>query len=328
MTPLAEIARVAFLTLPNYSMIACSAAIEALRMANYVAGRPVYQTEIVTLDGAPALASGGYALSPTKPLSPARIDALIVCGGVDVRHAVDRRTLDELRRLDRRGVALGALCTGTFALAEADLLDGYRCAIHWENLSAIREEFENVGFVEDLFVIDRDRFTCTGGIAPLDMMAAFIEARLGPAVADKVLEQFIVPRRRYSAEPQHAPLGGRITHPALEDAARVMARTIGAPLPMAAVAQRIGFSTRQLERLFRRHLDISPAEFYTGLRLDRARELLRLSGLAVTDVGIACGFGSAAHFSAAYHRRFGHSPRRERAGAAGTGHAGTLEVGA
>lgn len=312
--PLANLTRFGFLTLPNYSLIAVSAAIEACRMANYVSRRDVYSWQVLTIDGTPAKASGGLALGPTVPLSEAgALDVVFVCGGIDVRHAVDRRTLEELRRLARRGVPLGALCTGSFALADAGLLDGYRCAIHWENLGAIREEFEGVDFVDDLFVIDRDRFTCSGGSAPFDMMGSFIEAKLGRPVAERMSEQFVLDRLRGGAEPQHAPIRSKgLRHPALEQAGALMAKTIGAPLTVAAVAARVGLSPRQLERLFRHHTGLGPAEFSMALRLDHARELLRQSDLAVTAVGVASGFVSSAHFSAAYRRRFGHAPRTER----------------
>lgn len=312
--PLADLTRFGFLTLPNYSLIAVSAAIEACRMANYVAGTEIYSWQVLTLDGAPARTSGGLTLAPTVALDKAAaLDILFVCGGIDIRRAIDRTTREALRRLARRKVSLGSLCTGSFALAEAGLLDGYRCAIHWENLGAIREEFQGVDFVDDLFVIDRDRFTCTGGSAPIDMMGAFIEARLGRNVAERMSEQFVMDRLRGGAEPQHAPLRSKgLRHPALEQAGALMAKTIGAPLTVAAVSARVGLSPRQLERLFRQHTGMGPAEFSMALRLDHARELLRQSDLAVTAVGVASGFVSSAHFSAAYRRRFGHAPRAER----------------
>lgn len=314
---LATFSRFGFLTLPNYSLIACSAAIEALRMANYVTGETTYGWQVVTADGKPAQASGGLCLGPTVAFADAQpLDALIVCGGVDIRHAVDRRTRETLRRAGRRGLALGALCTGTFALAEAGLLDGYRCAIHWENLSAIREEFEAITFAEDIFVIDRDRFTCTGGTASLDMMAVFIAAKLGRAVAERVAEQFIVERLRGGGEPQHPPLrAAERTHPLVDEAANLMARTLATPLAARSIASRVGVSVRQLERLFQLHAGVSPAAFSMGLRLDHARELLRQSDLSVTAVAVACGFVSSAHFAAAYRRRFARTPRAERAGA-------------
>src|SRR5438477_10674896 len=191
----ASLHRIGFWTLPNYSMIALSNALEGCRMANYVTGRDVYTWSVLTLEGGSTPASNGLSLTPTRRVADAgTLDIVFVCGGVDVRHVVDAGIKNALRRLARQGVPPGAPCTGPFALAESDLLAGYRCAIHWENLAAIREEFPRVDFAEDLFVIDRDRFTCTGGVAPLDMMLTLIDARLGHEVASKVSDQFIVER--------------------------------------------------------------------------------------------------------------------------------------
>jgi transcriptional regulator GlxA family with amidase domain len=313
---LARLGRFGFLTLPNYTMIALVNALEACRMANYVARAESYTWQVVTLDGEPARASNGMTLAPTQRLDEAAaFDVLFVCGGVSVRNAVDRRLGDALRRLARRGAALGALCTGTFALAEAGLLDGYRCAIHWENLAAIREEFADVDFAEDLFVIDRDRLTCTGGIAPLHMMLSLVGARLGRSLAAKVSDQFMVERVRQAGDRQPLSEAGRagMHHPALARAARLMEEAVERPVAVGRIAEAAGLSERQLERLFQRHVGTSPASYYLSLRLARARELLQQTGMPVTDVAIACGFQAASHFSAAYRRRFGHPPRAERA---------------
>lgn len=311
---LASLTRIGFLTLPNHSMIACANALEALRMANYVTETEIYSWRVVTLDGVPAPASNGLTLTPTVALIEAGpLDLLLVCGGIDVRHSVAPGLEDALRRLARRGTALGALCTGSFVLADAGLLDFHRCAIHWENLPAIREEFPEIDFVEDAYVIDRDRLTCTGGVAPLEMMLELIAAQGGKALADKVSEQFILdraargPGMRREARPRR-----QLADPTLARAVRLMEGAIERPLAIAALAERLDVSPRQLERLFRRHLGASPAAYQLGLRLERARELLRLSPLPVTDIGLACGFQSAAHFSTAYARRFGRSPREER----------------
>ncbi|MDQ0510352.1 GlxA family transcriptional regulator [Ancylobacter amanitiformis] len=314
MLSLATLSHIGFLTLPNHSMIACANALEALRMANYVAEAALYSWRVVTLDGTPAPASNGLTLSPTVALAEAGpLDLIIVCGGTDIRHAATPAIADALRRLGRRGTALGALCTGSFVLAEAGLLDFHRCAVHWENLSAIREEFPEIDFVEEAFVIDRDRLTCTGGVAPLAMMLALIEAKAGRALADKVSEQFIVdPAGRRSGERIAARPRPALPDPTLARAVRLMERAIERPPGIAAIARRLDVSPRHLERLFRRHLGVTPAAYHLGLRLERARELLRLSPLPVTDVGLACGFQSAAHFSTAYARRFGRPPSAER----------------
>ncbi|QIB36111.1 GlxA family transcriptional regulator [Ancylobacter pratisalsi] len=315
MIDLASLTRIGFLTLPNHSMIACTSALEALRMANYVAEAPLYSWHVITLDGAPATASNGLSLAPTVAVHEAGpLDLLLVCGGVDVRHAATAPIADALRRLARRGVALGALCTGSFVLADAGLLDFHRCAVHWENLSSIREEFPEIDFVEEAFVIDRDRLTCTGGIAPLDMMLALIAARGGRALADKVSEQFIIDRSARLPQARARPRPA-LPDPTLARAVKLMEGTIEQPPSIAAIARRLDVSPRHLERLFQRHLGTGPAAYQLGLRLERARELLRLSPLPITDVGLACGFQSAAHFSTAYARRFGRPPSRERTGA-------------
>jgi transcriptional regulator GlxA family with amidase domain len=312
---LETLARFGFLTLPSYSMIAAANAIEALRMANRVAGTAAYSWQAVTLDGHPTAASNGLMLTPCAMLSAAdRFDILFVVGGVDVRNAVDRNVTAALRKLARDGVALGALCTGTFALAEARLLHGYRCAIHWENLSAIREEFPDVDFVEDFYSFDRDRITCTGGVAPLDMMLSIVQARLGRRVAAQIAAQFLIERSRAADErqPKQASAASHAAPRRLADAVRLIEDSVESPLSTEDVARAVKISTRQLERLFRKHLGISPAAFASATRLDRARALLRQTAMPVTDIGIACGFASASHFSTAYRGRFGHAPRAER----------------
>ena len=315
--------RLAFLTLPNYSMIACANGIEVLRMANRLSGTAAYAWDVVTPDGSPAVASNGLSVQPTIPLAAmTRVpDLLLACGGVDVREAVDVRITAALRRLAREGVALGGLCTGAFALAEAGLLRGRRCAIHWENLAAIEEEFREIEFVDDLFAVDRDRVTCTGGIAPLSLMLAMVEARLGPAMAAAVAGQFLVDRVRAGTERQRG--AGSAAPEKLAAAVRLMEDAVGWPLHAAAVARSVGLSARQLERLFRRHLGESPGAYASGLRLERARRLLRETAMQVTAVGAACGYATPSRFSAAYRGRFGVPPNHERRprAAAGAQHA-------
>jgi AraC family transcriptional regulator, glycine betaine-responsive activator len=307
-----------FLTLPNYSMIACANAIEALRMANRVSARSAYKWQLLTADGAPAKASNGMSLHPSAPLAGARaLDIVFVCGGLDIRRSTGRNVLSALRQLARQQVPLGALCTGSFALAEAGLLSGYRCAIHWENLAAIREEFPDIHFLDDLYTIDRDRITCTGGIAPLDLMLTLIRARLGEAIAERIASQFIVERGRRANERQPllpaTPPG--LSHERLEQAVRLIRSKLDERQPMSAIAAGVGLSTRQLERLFKRHLGHTPAVLWKRLRLERARTLLTQTAMPITDVSVACGFTTAAHFSTAYRHQFGCSPSTERASA-------------
>jgi transcriptional regulator GlxA family with amidase domain len=311
---LLSLSRFGFFTLPDYSMIAVSNAIEACRMANRVAGREVYSWQLLTMDGVPSVASNGLTLTPTARLDSAPPpDVLFVCGGVHVRTAVKKPMLAMLRRQARHGRLLGALCTGAFALAEAGLLDGYRCAIHWENLMASREEFPNTEFVPDLFVVDRDRITCTGGVAPLDMMLGLVRARLGSRLAEEVSAAFIHERVRPSFERQ--PLAAHDRHrpnqPLLLQAVGMIEENLGNELPAAEVATRLNVSPRHLQRLFKRHMGCTLAHFAQELRLKRAQHLLQQTDMRITDVASLCGFSSAAYFSSAYARFFGYAPSRE-----------------
>ncbi|HEX4389769.1 MAG TPA: GlxA family transcriptional regulator [Steroidobacteraceae bacterium] len=305
----------AFLTLPRYSMIALSSAVEPLRMANIVMRQPVYEWSIVSLEGTPTAASNGLQLSPTLPLEQVgTVDILFVCGGVDVQEVVTAKTLAALKRLAERRVPLGALCTGGYALAKAGLLDRYRATIHWENLSALREEFPRIHLSDQLFSIDRDRFTCSGGVAPLDLMLHLVEARHGAHVSQLISEQFIVDRIRSDRDRQYVPLRAQIgvSHESLIRVAQLMEENIEKPLSLDEIAAATGLSRRQIERLFKRHLNCVPKRYYLQMRLRRARELLLQTSMPIIDITTACGFQSPPHFSRCYRAQFGCPPSAER----------------
>jgi AraC family transcriptional regulator, glycine betaine-responsive activator len=318
--------RFAFLTLPNYSMIAVSNAVEPLRMANSLSGHAAYEWVIASLDGAPVCASNGLALSPTAALADVgRVEVVFVCGGINVREAVSPALLAALRRIGEQHTALGALCTGGYALARAGLLDRYRATIHWENLSALREEFPRVVISDQLFTIDRNRFTCSGGVAPLDLMLHLIELKLGSRISQRVSEQFIVDRIRGDTERQYVPLRAQVgvSHHSLIKVAQLMEANIEKPLPLDGIAAQTGLSRRQIERLFKRHLGCVPKRYYLEMRLKRARELLLQTAMPIMDITTACGFQSPPHFSKCYRNQFGHPPSAERQTAARSAAGGT-----
>jgi transcriptional regulator GlxA family with amidase domain len=305
----------AFLTLPNYSLIAVANALEPLRMANRLVGKEIYQWSVVSMDGLAVDASSALNLSPTGSLDKlGAVDILFVCGGVNVREAVSPLLLTALRRLADRRVPLGALCTGGYALARAGLLDDFSATIHWENLSALREEFPRVRISDQLFTIDRDRFTCSGGTAPLDLMLNLIRLKLGPRVSQLVSEQFIVDRVRNDTDRQYIPLRAQIgvSHRGLIRVAQLMEENIEKPLSLEQIAKSTGLSRRQIERLFKRDLNCVPKRYYLEMRLRRARELLLQTAMPIMDITTACGFQSPPHFSKCYRSQFGYPPSAER----------------
>ena len=317
---------VGFILLHDYSMIAFANAVETLRMANYISRRPLYRWTVVNPEQASAVASNGLALATTGELAElAGCDMVFVCGGVNIRSVTNDGVRQLLRRCAAGGAVMGALCTGSFALASAGLLDGYRCAIHWENLAAISEEFPKVRFAPEVFILDRDRMTCSGGTAPLHLMLHLIRGAHGAKLVMDISEQFIVERLRASNDRQRIPqpecIGPGYQH--LTEAAEIMAANIEDPLPLAELAGAVGLSLRQLERLFHRYFSINPAQYYMNLRLRRAQELLTHSSHPIMQVTVACGFQSSSHFCKAYRSLFGHAPSEERRGKVGESEART-----
>jgi transcriptional regulator GlxA family with amidase domain len=165
-----------------------------------------------------------------------------------------------------------------------------------------------------LFEVDRDRYTCSGGTAAMDMMLFLIGKQHGMSLASNISEQFVCERIRTHEDPQRIPLQARIGtgQPKLVEAVQLMEANIQEPLSSDDIAYHVGVSRRHLERLFKGNLDIVPSRYYLELRLQHAKQLIVQTDKTITEVGLACGFGSAPHFSTTYKGFFGISPREER----------------
>jgi transcriptional regulator GlxA family with amidase domain len=313
--PSSEPQAIGFLLVPSFSMMAFVSAIEPLRVANRLGGRPLYRWEIVSRDGAPVAASNGMALVADRRAGERTHHAkLVVCAGFEPERHYDRQIAACLQRAARLGSDLGAMDTGSFLLARAGLLDGYRATTHWESLDSFRERFPRVESDPGLFVIDRHRFTCAGGTAALDMMLHLITLQHGHRLAAAVSEQFIhaqirAPQDRQRMAP-HVRQG--VTHAGLGKVIALMEDHLEEPVDSRRLSAAAGLSLRQLERRFRRQFQMTPLRYYLELRLQRARALLQYTDLPILEVAVASGFGSAAHFSRTYRSWAGLAPSRER----------------
>ncbi len=307
--------RIVFLLIPNYSMIAFSCAIEPLRMANWLSGKALYEPIVASIDGEPVPASNGLLMTPCVGLESIRhADIVFLCGGIDPDVSLVPRFKPLLAELARKKAALGGICTGSYLLAKAGLLNGYRCTVHWENINAMYDEFPQLVVSADLFELDRDRFTCSGGSAPLDMMLTLIARDQGGELATTIAEMFVCERIRGVHDRQRIPLKQRFgsSQPKLIEAVELMEANIEEPMSLDELSNHVGISRRQLERLFQKHLNCVPTRYYLELRLRRARELLLRSSKSIVDIAFSCGFVSAPHFSKCYRDFFRISPREER----------------
>lgn len=305
---------IGFLLLPQFSMMAFLSAVEPLRVANRFGG-PLFSWRVLSTDGKPVTASNGMTMVADAPLQRLNdLAMLFVCSGFEPTHYASDALRATLRELAAYGVALGAIDTGSYLLADAGLLHGYKATMHWESISAFSETFQGTTVTDGLFEIDRDRYTCAGGTASMDLMLHLIAREHGDALAVAVSEQFLHERIRNPADDQRMSLYARLgtRNSGLLKAVGAMERHIEQPLAADELAAVAALSLRQLERLFTKHLHDTPMGYYTTLRLGRARQLLLQTDMTVLAVAMACGFGSVAHFSRAYRARFGCAPSLDK----------------
>ncbi len=307
--------RIGFLLIPGFSLLSYASAVEPLRAANRLSGRSLYKWLHVSSQGRAVEASSGLGIAADHRVGDdCPLDMILVCAGGNPALHRNASTLSWLRKLARRGVRVGGISGGPYILARAGLLDGFRCTIHWEHLASFEEQFPQLDIRRSLYEVDRGRLTCAGGIAGFDMMRAIIAAEHGSALATAVSEWFLQTQLRAGSGPQRLTLRERygVAHPKLLDALRAMEDSIDNPMSRAALARAVSLSVRQLERLFAGHLRTTIGDLYLKIRLDRARTLVHETALPLLEVAIACGFANGSHFSRAYRKRFGVSPKRDR----------------
>jgi AraC family carnitine catabolism transcriptional activator len=280
-----------------------------------MAQRELYQWQTISLEGRPVIASNRMSVVADRSIrEPVDYSRVVVCAGFEPEALYGERIARWLRQLARKGVALGAIDTGSFVLAHAGMLEGYRATTHWESLEGLRSRFPKVAIAPDLFVVDRNRFTCAGGTAALDMMLHVVRLSHGHRLAAAVAEQFIYTRMREPREHQRMGSGERqgLTDPALAKIVEAMEANLEEPLSIHALCAAAGVAVRRCERGFRRQLRLSPRRYYLNLRLQRARAFLQYTNSTVLDTAVACGFRNVAHFSRAYKLWAGVPPSADR----------------
>jgi len=305
----------AFHLLADFTLLAFSAALDPLRIANQLAQRPLYRWTVTSCEGRPVTSSCGMSVNVDQSLGPfPRETDLVVCGGTVRTGGMAKDLLGSLRQHARFGGRVGGICTGAIALAQAGLLKGRRATLHWENQPAFQERFPDVEVTQNAYEVDGQIFTCGGGVGATDMMLEQIEADYGGAFADLVADMCLYSQRRSDRAPQRASVSTAIEtrNPLLVRAIKAMQAGIETPPSMDELAEAAGCSRRQMERLFVKYLGKSPYRFFRDLRLDHARSLLRETDLRVSEIAMASGFTSTVVFTKIFRARFGYAPGQSR----------------
>ena len=310
---------VAFLLIREFPMLSVVSGVEPLRGANRLLAKRCYDWRFYSDDGAPVTASNGMTVNVSGGLAGIAanldgIDYLFVTAGLDADPPHRARPHAVLHQCARSRTVVGSLSSGSFILARAGLLGGYRCTIHWELRPAFVETFPDLDCSPGLYVIDRDRWTSSGGIACMDMMLQLVERDHGPALSRAVANQFQIDRIRNAAIHQRPGQLDRLDNlPApLQKAIELMRANIETPLKVARIAALAGLQLRRMERMFKSNIETSPARFYRALRLENARDLLLHTNLSTLEIGVLCGFSSSSHFAMTYQKHYGMRPTDAR----------------
>jgi|RhiMetdeSRZDD1v2_1073273.scaffolds.fasta_scaffold22740_3 transcriptional regulator GlxA family with amidase domain len=306
---------VAFILCPHFTLMPFAAIVDTLRLAadDGDGSRQIHcRWTIVGPSLDPVEASCGIKVQPWETFGdPSRFDYVVVVGGLLHRGPTsDEATLDYLREAARKGVTLVGVCTGSFTLIRAGLMDGHRCCVSWFHYHDLIDEFPDVTPIADqLFVVNGRRITCAGGAGALDLAAWIVERHLGRAFAQKSLHIMVVDRARSPNTPQpQPPTVPLVQSDRVRRAMLLIEQYLSEPLDACAIASRVNISRRQLERLFRREVGMSLQAFSRAMRLQYGLWLLANSPRTIAEIAYECGFADPSHFNRLFRAAFGKAP--------------------
>ncbi|RAH98818.1 AraC family transcriptional regulator [Acuticoccus sediminis] len=293
---------VGFLLTRRFTLCAFANFVDVLRLAADEGdrSRPILcRWSILSATMEPVRSSCGLAVQPDARLGdPTRFDYIVVVGGlIDEMDRLDAASVAFLRHAAGAGVPLVGLCTGAFVLHEAGLMQGYRCCVSWFHRNDFLERFDGLEPVADrIFVVDRDRLTCSGGVSAAHLAAYLVDKHVGRAPARKSLSIMIIDEVLSPDRPQPSVTDDLYTvDPLVRRALGLMRETMAAPLPVTLMADRLGVSRRRLERHFQKTLGLTPHEAARKVRLGQAKQLLASTERSVTDIAAETGFCDASH---------------------------------
>ena len=307
--------RVGFVLAHRFTLTAFAGFVDALRLAADEGdrSRPVEcQWSVLGNPASPVVSSCGATVQPWDEMeSPERFDYIVVVGGLlHGGQTVAAGTHAFLRAAAHANVPLVGVCTGSFVLARAGLLDGYVACVSWFHREDFAREFPALKVVSDrMFVVDRDRISCAGGTSVVHLAAHLIERHCGRAHAAKSLRILIEDQPLGADAPQPESIVTRASGDTVVRQAMLMIeQRLAQPDLLTDISRELGISMRQLERRFAADVSITPRNYRLKLRLARARWMIEHTDASLTDIGFECGFGNCSHFSRAFTNYFRMSP--------------------
>jgi Transcriptional regulator containing an amidase domain and an AraC-type DNA-binding HTH domain len=312
--------RIVILAFPGVQPLDVIGPAEVFAGADVLEGGGAYNVEVVAKDpGAISVRGSGYSLVPKTTTARCRgpIDTLIVAGGTGVRAAEgDKALIRWIRSAARRSRRVTSVCSGSFLLARAGLLEGKTVTTHWASTAELaRRHPELTVDPKPIFVRDGNVWTSAGVTSGMDLSLALVEEDFGREVAVEIARWLVLFLQRPGGQAQFS------SHLSTQLAAREPLRELqswiadhlDADLRVEALAERASMSPRNFARFFRRETGMTPAAYVEVLRVERARQLLEEATDPVELVSAQCGFGTPETMRRAFSRRVGAAPAEYRA---------------
>jgi len=258
----------------------------------------------------------GIEMSGLKPLPEVSPEDTIIVPGYVLR---DTTIPTALRRWVRTASDAGAhvcsVCTGTFVLGEAGLLDGRECTTHWKRVRELQQKFPTARVLSDRLFVTSGNITSSAGIASgIDMTLALIEQHHGPMMTARVAREMVVYLRRDGYQKQESAFLDYRTHlnSGVHDVQDFITANAEKKTSIADLAKMARMSPRNLTRVFRGATGVSIAEFRTKIRLELAETLMNDPQMNLEAVAERCGFESARHLRRVWKQQFGVAPSKQR----------------
>lgn len=291
---------------------------QVLGEAHDAAGDPLYEVAVVTLDGRPVHATGGYAIAPSAGVDALARAQTVIVPGTQVRGPRQDGTIDDDLRAALASVPADArwvsICTGAFVLAAAGILDGHRATTHWKYADDFRRLYPAIAVDEDVLFTDDGRVLTSAGLsAGIDLCLHLVRSDHGTAVANAVARHMVVPPWRDGGQAQfierHVP---RRVDETTSDVRAWAQAHLDQPLDVATLARQASMSVRTFTRRFREETGQSPGAWVAQQRVRHAQHLLEETDLTVDDVAARAGIGTAASLRQHLRASLGVSPSAYR----------------
>lgn len=313
--------RIGFILAPRFTLCAFANFVDVLRLAADEGdrSRPILcRWRVLSPNLDPVESSCGIRINPEDRLGdPTQFDYIVVVGGlVDEIERLHPDHIAFLRRAADAGVPLVGVCTGAFILHRAGLMNGYKACVSWFHHEDFLHEFDGLVPVSDqIFVVDRDRLSCSGGASSAHLAAFLVDRHIGPAAARKSLAIMIIDEAMGAERPQPGlPLELTTREPLVKRALLAMQQSMEAPLRMTDLAARLGVGRRKLERRFADALGVTPKEADRRIRLAQVKHLLARSDRTLAQIAAETGYCDTPHLIRTFREAEGTTPEAWRLG--------------